>query len=255
MDFLDPRKKRAYKIRLFIGYALMAIAIGLGALVLVYSAYGYSINTKTGVVVQNSLLFVDSKPGGADIYINGAHHGTTSSRLVLPAGNYSLKLSKNGYRDWQRGVELDASSVKYYVYPFLFPKTPVSAAMQNYTAEPAFFSQTPDNHWLLVQTASTANASINFDEYDTTKPTQAAQQLSLPDSILTNPSLPGSSISLVEWSTDNNHALLLHVYPGGSEYVVFNRSNPSQSFNVNRLFNINPSEVALRNKSINQLHL
>jgi hypothetical protein len=67
MDFLDPRRFRKQKIRLMVGYILIAVAIGLGTVILVYGAYGYGINTKTGDIVQNGLLFVDSKPGGADI--------------------------------------------------------------------------------------------------------------------------------------------------------------------------------------------
>src|SRR3990167_6869978 len=67
MDFLDPRKRRAHHIRLMIGYGLMAVAIVLTATILVYWAYGYGFNTKTGGVVENGLLFVDSAhhPGGA----------------------------------------------------------------------------------------------------------------------------------------------------------------------------------------------
>jgi hypothetical protein len=103
MDFLDPRKKRAHHIRLMIGYCLVAIAIGLGTVVLVYSAYGYGVNTKNGDIVQNGLLFVDSKPGGANIYLNNKSvNQTTSARLILPAGDYDLALKKTGYRDWER---------------------------------------------------------------------------------------------------------------------------------------------------------
>src|SRR3990167_1733050 len=103
MDFLDSRKRRSHKIRLIIGYVLMSIAIGLGTVILVYDTYGYGINTKTGDIVQNGLLFVDSKPGGADIYLNGrSQNSTTAARLILPAANYTLQIKKSGYRDWQR---------------------------------------------------------------------------------------------------------------------------------------------------------
>ncbi len=62
MDFLDPRKKRAYKIRLYIGYFLMAVALSIGTLILLFEAYGYDVNHKTGEVIQNGLVFVDSRP-------------------------------------------------------------------------------------------------------------------------------------------------------------------------------------------------
>src|SRR4051812_39959341 len=117
MDFLDPRKRRAHSIRLMIGYVLIAIAIALGAMILVYGAYGYGINTKTGDIVQNGLLFVNSQPGGADISLNNNPQGSnTAARLILPSGNYTLTLKKDGYRTWQRGFTLTEHSVARYVY-------------------------------------------------------------------------------------------------------------------------------------------
>jgi hypothetical protein len=123
MDFLDPKKRRAYHIRLIVGYVLVAIVIGLATVILVYGANGYGINTKTGQIVQNGLLFADSKPGGARIYLNDVdQNAATAARLVLPAGNYKLTLKKSGYRDWSRHFTLSEQSVARYVYPFLFPE-------------------------------------------------------------------------------------------------------------------------------------
>src|SRR3954463_14418751 len=125
MDFLDPRKKRAHKIRLIVGYFLIAIVIGLSTIILVYGAYGYGINTKTGQIIENGLLFVDSKPGGADIYLNGTKQsGKTAARLVLAAGDYTLSIRKSGYHSWQRSFVLDEHTISRYVYPFLFPVKP-----------------------------------------------------------------------------------------------------------------------------------
>jgi hypothetical protein len=137
MDFLDPRKRRAHKIRLIIGYVLVAIVIVLATIIIVYGANGYGINTKTGQIVQNGLLFADSNPGGAEIYLNGVDkHATTSSRLILPAGNYTLTLKKEGYRDWSRKFTLGEQSVARYVYPMLFPVKPVITNLKTYNPDP-----------------------------------------------------------------------------------------------------------------------
>src|SRR5579859_1954324 len=98
----------------------MSIALLLGAVILVYSANGYGINTKTGAVVQNGLIFLDSKPGGADIYINGNNNGSkTAARLILPAGNYTIVFKRAGYHDWSRSFSLTEHSISRFVYPFL----------------------------------------------------------------------------------------------------------------------------------------
>jgi len=256
MDFLDPRKKRQFHVRLILGYVLVGIAIALATVILVYGAYGYSINTKTGTVVQNGLLFVDSKPGGANIYLNGAsRNATTAARLVLATGNYSLKLTRTGYRDWQRNITLDQQTVGRFVYPFLFPTKPRATDMKTYPSAPSLITETPDHHWLLVRVDSSDPATVSFDQFDTTKLTQAAQTITLPSGLLTSADLPDNTLTEVAWSTDNVHLLLKHDYQGGSEFIVLNRTSPVDSFNVNKNLGINPSEVALRNASISQLYI
>lgn len=254
MDFLDPRKKRNHKIRLMVGYFLMTIVIGLATVILVYGAYGYGINTKTGQIIQNGLLFVDSKPGGAEIVLNGQRQsGNTAARLVLAAGNYRLTINKEGYRSWHRDFVLEEHTIGRYVYPFLFPQKPYSVALKNYPTLPTLITQSPDRRWLLIQSPESTQGNLVFDQIDTSKLAEPAEVLTLPRSIITP--ADNSDYKAVEWSTNNNHLLLEHTYPGGSEYIVFNRDKPEASFNINKLFKADPTRVVLKNKKIDQLYL
>lgn len=258
MDFLDPRKRRAYHIRLMVGYFLVAVVIGLATVIIVYGANGYGINTKTGQIVQNGLLFVDSQPGGAKIYLNGhTVNKTTSARLVLPAGNYTLDLKKDGYRDWSRSFTLSEQSIGRYVYPFLFPVKPVVTSLKSYSSQPKLITESPDRKWLLVENNEASDSTVVFDQYDTStldQDTPDETSVSIPASVLTNYG-PNSQLTEVEWSTDNNNVILKHSFGGGSEFIVFNRAHPDQSFNVNDLFNFSPTEVSLFNKKADQLYL
>jgi hypothetical protein len=258
MDFLDPRKRRNHNIRLIIGYFLVAIVIGLATIIIVYGANGYGINTKTGQIVQNGLLFADSNPGGAKIYLNGQdRHTTTAARLILPAGNYTLTLSKDGYRDWTRKFILSEQSVSRYVYPMLFPVKPIATNLKTYTAAPSLITESPNQQWLLVENDQQSAQSPLFDQYDTTTlddVTPVVSQIRLPANLLTNYSA-ASKLTEVEWSTDNNNVLLRHDYTGGFEFVVFNRAHPDLSFNVDKLFGASPDQVSLFNKKADQLYL
>ena len=256
MDFLDPRKRRTNKIRLIIGYVLLSIAIGLGTVILVYNAYGYGINAKTGDVIQNGLLFVDSKPGGANIYLNGrSQNANTSARLILPAADYKLTLKKDGYRNWQRVFTLTEHSIARYVYPFLFPNKLVPKTLKTYPGSQGLVSENPSRQLLLVQTAATSLATVNFDQYDTTDLKQPVKPLSLPEGLLTSPFKTGDSLVEVEWAADNNHLLFQHVYQDGSEFIIIDRQTPVNSVNINKLFGVSPSQVALRNKKIDQVYI
>lgn len=256
MDFLDPKKRMAHKRRLIVGYILVGIAIALGALILVYGAAGYGINTKNGDIVQNGLLFLDSKPGGASIYLNDKpQNTTTSARLVLPAGSYKLSLKKTGYREWQRSFTLNEHTIARFVYPFLFPAKPTSKVIKIYPSLPSFVTMSPDHRWLIVQAPSSSPDKVSFDEYDTANLTQPPKEISLSAPVVTDPAAAGNFMKEVEWSSDNKHLLLNHSYQGGNEFIIFNRDNPLESANINKLFKLNPSQVSLKNKKIDQLYL
>lgn len=254
MDFLDPRKKRNHKIRLIVGYFLMSMVIGLATVILVYGAYGYGINTKTGQIIQNGLLFVDSKPGGANITLNNKlQSGKTSARLVLAAGNYDLRIDKEGYRSWQRNFVLDEHTISRYVYPFLFPGKPLTIPLKNYPALPSIITESPDRRWLLVQSPDSTLGNLVFDQFDTSELAKPPEIITLPRSVVTP--AESSTYKVVEWSTNNNHLLLEHSFPGGNEFIIFNRDEPATSFNINKLFKTDPSKVFLKNKKIDQFYL
>jgi hypothetical protein len=258
MDFLDPKKRRAYHIRLITGYLLVAIVIGLATYLITAGANGYGFNVKTGQIVQNGLVFVSSQPSGAEIYLNGDdQNSATSARLILPSGNYNLTLKKTGYRDWNRKFNLSEQSVARYVYPFLFPDKPQTKDLKNYAAQPGLVTQTPDQKWLMVESMADSVKTPTFDVYDTTtldKTTAAVTSAAVPAGVLTNYSA-ASVLTEVEWSSNNDNLLLQHAYPGGNEFVVFDRAHPEQSFNVNSLFGLAPAKVSLYNKAADRLYL
>lgn len=254
MDFLDPRKRRHHKIRLMIGYGLMSVALVLTSLVLLYGVSGYGLNTKTGDVIQNSLLFVDSKPGGATIFINDQdNHSKTSSRLVLQTGHYSLTLKKEGYREWQKELTLNERLVAHYVYPFLFPSQPQAKNLKVYPLKPQFITASPDRRWLLVQTPAGEPGSVSFDQFETGKLDQPPKSIKTPAGLLTNFAKPNGSLKAIEWASDNNQILMQYSFDGGREFIIFNRSEPAKSTNVNKLINNNPTQVALAGNKADQL--
>ncbi len=253
MDFLDPRKRRSHRLRLIVGYGLITIAIGLATVILVYGAYGYSIDRKTGGIVQNGLLFVDSKPGNTNIYLNGKSiNSATAARLILPAADYELILKKTGYRDWKRSFTLYEHSIARFVYPYLFPVKLVTASLKSYASLPVLVTQSPDRRWLLLQNPAATSRVVSFDEFDTSDPRKPARPLLLPSNLLTGGS--EGTLTEVEWSADNNHLLIKHDYQGASEFILIDRREPSRSMNLNRVFAFNPTQIQLYDKKVDKLY-
>lgn len=237
MDLLDPKKRRIHNIKLVIGYILITIAIGLSTILLLYTAYGYGLHK--GQVIQNGLIFVSSTPSGSKVYINGRQNGTTGERLFLQAGSYTMKIERNGYRIWQRAVTVEGGMVEHFDYPFLFPINLHPLPLQSYAAAPSLVTQSPDRRWLLVQQPDKLGTFYMWDMKDPKN--RVNTTVALPAGLLTA-STGSDSLRLVQWSDDNKHVLLQHVYNGGSEYILFDTQAPAQSLNLTKTLSLSSTE-------------
>jgi len=72
---------------------------------------------------KTGILYLDSKPKEANIYINGKYKDTTPSRLTkfLP-DKYDVEISKNGYYPWVKEVEIKSNLTTFYKDVVLFKK-------------------------------------------------------------------------------------------------------------------------------------
>lgn len=252
MDYLDPKKQFHHRLILLVGYVLVTIAIVIGTLVLLYQAYGFGLG-KNGNVIQNGLVFVSSQPNPAQIYLNGhLNSNATNARLLLPAGIYHMKLTRTGYRDWQRTIGVEGGSVVHFDYPILFPTTLTSSKLQAYPTAPSLATQSPDRRWLLV---TQPGSDTVFDLYDLKNPKKIAPTtFTLPSGIVSKPS-SSDSWQLEEWADDNQHVLLTHSFDGKSEFILVDRQNPNQSVNLNNTLNASPTKITLNNKKFNKYYL
>jgi hypothetical protein len=256
MDFLDPKKQKRHKIQLIVGYGLIAIALIIATTILLYSANGFGVD-KNGKVIQNGLVFLSTRPSPANIYVNDAlNKSQTNTRIQLPAGQYHIKLERNGYRTWERQVAVVGGDVQHFDYPFLFPVKLSTTSVKQYVTAPTLVSQSPDRHWAVVQDSSDFD---QFDIFDLTKPKVAPAKVTLPKDIAT--ATDGSETwQESEWSTDNTHLLLEHLYQKSgrtqSEYIMFDRNDVTQSFNLTKTANIASSvKIVFRNKAYDQYWL
>jgi hypothetical protein len=255
MDFLDPQSERRSQTKLLLGYCLVALAIGIATLVLVYQSFGFTID-RQGEITQNGLLFVSSQPDGAEIYLNGVRYkSNTNTRATPPAGKYSLRIHKTGYRDWERPLYVAGNDVQHFDYPLLFPAALQTTSLNDLAADPALATQSTDKRWLLLARPDGAGA---FTEYDLKNPAKpVASDVVLPDGSFT-PGTGDQSWAAQEWAADNRHVLLAHTYHVASgakrEYILLDRDTPANSVNLTIKLALNQTQVvSLFNSRIDQL--
>lgn len=231
MEFLTPQKKKEKARRLYIGYALFGILISLATYIMISTALGYEIFSTKGEIVQNGLLFVDSRPSDAQIYINDSKESSnTNAKLSLPEDSYPITLRKDGYRDWKKTVNLMGGKVFFLTYPRLLPVAPKEVDSRSYTKEPEIL-QSRDKRWLALYPGSTPN-----DIYlqDLENPTADIVTITLPSAVLEGSTT--SSCTFVEWAGDNVHFLVrLTLSSGKEKSVVINREKPLESYDLNAL--------------------
>lgn len=253
MDFLDPKKRRRNTIQLFIGYGLVATAITLATLILVYYAYGFGV-TRQGDLVQKGLVFVSSQPAGAGLYVNGKLVDNTNAKLNLNAGNYTLDIKRDGYNDWHRAITVEGGSVDHYVYPFLFPKELKTQTVKTYDTAPSLTTQSPDRRWLI---AKQSGDETKFDTFDLSKKQDTVGEpttFAIQQSLLSESTVP-AQWKVVEWSNNNRHMLFLRTYTIAdgsqkSEYILVDRQRPEGSYNLSRELTVDPvnSDLTLIDK-------
>lgn len=250
MDFLDPKKKRAHAVRLFIGYCLITIAILLATTLLLFAAMGYGINRSTGEVTQNGLVFVDAHPEAANIKINGQDKGQTDGRFVFEAGRYSLDLSRDGYRPWHKDFTLLGGSIVRLVYPFMFPSQLVTNTTIATTTTPDLETTSPDRHWIVLHTP---DALTTFQIIDTSTKINTPAPVTVP-AALVGTHAGAQSFEFVEWSTDNRHVLLKHNFVGGYDYIIFDREKPAESVNISQVLGKGYASITLFDKQSDKIY-
>lgn len=229
----------------------MAIALGIGTLILLLEVNGLSINPVSGTVTQNGLIFINAQPEEANVILNGEDKGQTDTRLVMPVGEYDLELRRDGYRSWKRNFVLEGSSVERYAYPFLFPNDLQSRDLQLYASAPGLATVSPDRRWVVIQQPGSLTS---FDVVDISSEDAPSTSIVLPPGIVTE-GKTGSKMELVEWSTNNRHLIIKHSYEGGHEFILLDRDEVSESQNLNLVLERPMHQIALRDKKFDQYYV
>jgi hypothetical protein len=89
--------------------------------VVVLTAKGYRPNWEEKTMEVTGILVATSDPDGASVYLNNKLTTATNTTINLKPGVYDVRISKDGYYDWQKKVEIKKEEV-FKTNAFLFPK-------------------------------------------------------------------------------------------------------------------------------------
>jgi hypothetical protein len=112
------KKTKSKNFTAILSSILVTFTIYTGALLIFLYVRGWRFDFTNQSIKQIGVLTVESSPILADIYVNGEHKGRTNKSMTLDVGTYDVKVSKDGYYDWNKEVEiLEEKSTP--VFPYL----------------------------------------------------------------------------------------------------------------------------------------
>lgn len=226
--------KRRRTIRHFSNYFLVGLAITGLTIVVILAASGYDIDRRTGEVIQNGVLLLETQPEDATVYIDGqAESAKTSAKYAIPEGRYAVRVEKAGFLPWQNSVEIFGSQVNWLYYPLLIPESIETQALARIDGL-RFIAHNRDRDLLLTNQAQSPQRLTLFE---TNSEDVAAERIELPESaFVSRGDAVVGQVSFVEWTDDGRYVLLNYQYDERSDFILADLEQPQQSRLLDRIY-------------------
>lgn len=110
--------------KLIFSIAVIAFLI-ISTIAFVAYGKGYRLGFQKGEpkLSKTGLLHITSSPQGAQVYVDGHLTTAANNTISLTPGKYTIKITKDGYNDWQKDIQIEDEVVSN-ADAVLYPKAP-----------------------------------------------------------------------------------------------------------------------------------
>lgn len=234
--------KRQYIIRRILLSTIATFSVIIIAAVTILFMLGYRLDSGNGHLEQGALLQFDSKPNGADVFIDGNNTGNrTASKHTVVAGIHTVKMTKTGYQDWTRTLDLTAGTLTWLDYTRFVPTNRPVATVSTYQSLVGV-KISPDSKWAVAQERAD---SPTFRLIDLRSEDIKSSTLILPTTTYSEATTAGvtHSFSSVAWDSGGRYVLVKHLFKDQTEWIVLDTQNASQTVNITQIFNTGFKDV------------
>lgn len=250
--FKRPTKKQLL-VRRIITYTVMVLAVIVIVVGTILFVLGYRLDSDKGRLEQGTLVQFDSQPNGADVMIDGKSiNANTPSKQTVVAGPHTFIMSKYGYDDWSKMLNVKAGTLEWLDYILLVPSKLPTEAVVSY---PSMYGEiaSPDGNWSLIQEKAD---TPTFQLVDLRSQDVKSTTITLPTTIYTDATTAGvtHTFTMESWDKDGRYVIVKHTFNDKSEYIVVDTQNVTSSVNVSTLLSISLSELKFSGTSGNTLY-
>jgi hypothetical protein len=246
-----PPSKRTQLFQRVAVYAVMSIAVITLVTALVMVILGYRFNREDGQIEQGGLVQFSSQPSGASVALDGVNFGSrTATKTTMTAGSHLVSMSRTGYQEWRKSINVVPGAVLWLNYARLVPTDlPVSRLAEFATVTSSAVSV--DKRWMAVK-SDVASPEINL--FDISQADVVSAKLTLPATSYTQPSegKGGQQFSLQTWDPSSRYLLVKHTIDevARPEWLVVDTQNVANTKNITTLLDVDISKLLFtRNNS------
>lgn len=212
---------------------LIILLLAASAAIVILLARGYRFNSEDNSLESTGILVTKSEPDGAQVYVDGEFSGATNSTINLPPNWYKVRISKQGYHDWERDMRIQGEIV-VQTDAVLFLKNPsLSALTSTGVLDPMLspdgtkiaYIATPSAEQLNEQQTGQESEGQSIFESNLRQPTLFIYDLNgrnLPFSRNPQPYLGTLESLLDEWALerDTSNAVALRAMPAEFQSIA-----------------------------------
>lgn len=247
--------KRTELLRRIAVYSAMTVTVATLVTILVFVMLGYQFNRADGRIEQGGLVQFNTTPEGADVTIDGVNLGArTPSKATLTSGQHFVTMKRNGYKEWQKSIDVTAGAVQWQTYARLIPNSLKLTNIASFvTVSGALVS--PDDKWMVIQeNASTPTIRIT----DLSRDEVSVKTLELPVDSYTAPAddvIDADTFQLTSWDQDSRYVLVKHTYDSDMvEWLLVDTRDITQTKNVTKLLGFNATKLVFSNNNSMMLY-
>lgn len=199
------RQKRSMGRQIFLSLlVLFLLMITTTGVILYGKGYRFAFQKGEPKLSKTGILQASSLPIGAQIQIDGHLTAATNNTINLTPGKYNVIISKDGYNDWQKDIQIEREVVSN-ADALLFPKAPTLQSISTFGVESATID--PSGTKLALKIASNSakkNGIYVLDMTARTFPVLAGQSSSTQ---LIDDTIDTFSQAQISWSPDGKQIL------------------------------------------------
>lgn len=229
-------------------YGIMILAVIVLTISLLFLMLGYRFNRDNGTIEQGGLVQFISHPTGAKVTVGTAQlANSTRSKITLYPGDYLVKMERPGYDLWQKNITVRAGTVLWLDSARLVPTNRSTTSVKPLPALADTLVRVSGSRMALLADATKPVielAPLTDANEVTTK------QVAIPSNVIAT-GKKGSKhhYSFVEWSRNDQHLILEHVYGKEREFLLVNTDSPEKTIVVQAVSKAQPVEVTFDPRS------